>query len=93
MNGEQVNSNLLKFLRENWMLLMFVIGIIFSWANFNTKVSQQEIIVSRNQFIMDTELNKIKTRQEIDMQSLNNLRQDIVEIKTTLLFIKEKVSQ
>lgn len=76
-----MSENGLKFLRDNWVLLAFMVGIIISWTQFQGKVTALEIDVARHDV---TILQNSST--------VNTLITDIAEIKTSLEFIKDQLA-
>lgn len=65
-----------KQLRDNWVILVFIVGLIVTWTTFNTRLTQAE-----------TDIRDLKELS----QQLNQQALDIAVIKTDVGYIKGRV--
>ncbi len=66
-------DNLLKEVRENWMILCFIVTVIISWTNLNSKLVQAQ---------SDIENLKQALNQIYEMKAtLEGIKTDITYIK------------
>ncbi len=70
----------LKFISDNWEIFAAIGAIVVSYLRYENKVNNLE----RRTNYLEEKIEKMDT-------TFLQLQKDIVEIKTTLLFIKEKV--
>ena len=65
-----------KVIKENWMVLVFIVGLIISWTTFNVRLSRaEEDIVALKSAV--TVINDLKVRIE--------------RIDTSVSFIKDRL--
>lgn len=80
------NETLLDGLRKNWMLILFVGGIIIQWTNTSSRLTTIEMAQADTKEVIvknTNDINKITT----------DLGGAIIEIKANYLFIKEKLEK
>lgn len=70
----------LEGLRKNWFLILFVGGLIVGWSNIQARQEMAESDIQR----LESEVADVITKTEV-------ITNNIVEIKTSLLFIREKL--
>lgn len=75
------SKNLATTLRENWIVLVFITSIIVGWTQLNATASSNSL-----------RIDKLESTAIASQSDINSVKSDLVEIKTTLLFIKEQVS-
>lgn len=76
-----MSANGLQFLRDNWVILAFMVGIIVSWTQFQGRVAALEVDVARHDSTIDQ-----------NSSTVNTLIADIREIKVSLEFIKDQLA-
>lgn len=74
-------DNLLAQLKSNWILVIFIGGVIVTWTQF------QSILVQHGE-----RLTKIEARQEKTDETFIDLQITLQEIKTKLEFIQKAVT-
>lgn len=75
------NQNIIDFVKNNWTILAFLAGLIVIWTQMTTKIDSNSQRIDR-----------IEVLQSADQATIRTFQSDIVEIKTTLEFIKQQVS-
>lgn len=75
------DTSLLQFLSEYWLILLFIGSLIVTWTQFQGRISSLEDRVA-----------KVESEQAAQSTTLNQITNDITEIKTTVLFIKSTVA-
>lgn len=76
------NTDFLKSLRDNWMLLMFIGGMVVSWVRFENNIKAHEARLS------DVEEKVVK----VDAFN-SDVRVDIAEIKVILEEMRRDIKQ
>lgn len=80
------NETFLESLRKNWMLIVFVGGIIIQWSNTNYRLNSLETSMSN--------LSAVVQKNTTDISKVSNdFNVAIVEIKANYIFIKEKLEK
>lgn len=74
------NGNFVRFARQNMSILIFLGGIIFTWATMHADIKE-----------IQGRIDGVENRALVNTENAATIRNDIVEIKTTLQFIKEAV--
>jgi len=72
----------MKTLRENWMILVFIVSMIITWTQFQNRIATLELSVA-----------KLDSRVEANVGTLTGLKTDIAEIKVSLEYIKTALSK
>lgn len=72
----------LKSLKDYWFILMFIGTIVVGWVQFDGRISQSE-----------KDISLLKSQYETQNITLNNMQNNLVEIKTTLEFIKNNLNR
>lgn len=74
------NPTFLSFLRLNWVIVLAIIGLISGWVQIKNDVTEAS-----------TRVEKVETSQEIAAANSIQVTADLVEVKTTLRFIEQKI--
>lgn len=74
------NENILEVLKSSWFIILFIGAIIVGWVRMEGTISDHE-----------ARLVKVEAQQVATTDALNKMALDLQDIKTTLLFIKEKL--
>jgi len=77
-----MTENAMKTLRENWMILVFIVSMIITWTQFQNRIATLELSVA-----------KLDSRVEANVGTLTGLKTDIAEIKVSLEYIKTALSK
>lgn len=81
--------DLLELVQNYWTIILFVGGIIISWSRYEAKnTAQDKQIADLEKRMVYTE-NKLETHVKNTDLFREEIKSDITEIKTNLLFIKE----
>jgi Na+-transporting NADH:ubiquinone oxidoreductase subunit NqrC len=84
--------DLIDLIQHYWTVILLIGGIIMSWARYEAKNTAQD------KQIADLEKRMIYTENKLESHVKNTdlfreeIKSDITEIKTNLLFIKEALS-
>lgn len=79
--------DVIEFINSYWSFLAFIILVIGSWVRYETKVNT---LAERDQEQQHA-IEQIKAELKANDKIVNLLKQDLVEIKTILQFLKEKL--
>lgn len=83
MNPQSTQSqNFLKGIRENWVIILFIGGLIIGWSNFQSRLNASE----KTQSEQRAELITIKAEQQ-------ELRAAVIESKASFKFIEESIKE
>lgn len=74
MNGD----GLLKFLKEYWFVIVFIVSIIMTWTQFSTRITALEVQYS-----------KLESKVESTNTQVSMIQSDIAEVKANIQFIKD----
>lgn len=78
----KMNDSLIKSLKDYWFILAFVVSLVVTWTQFDSRIKTLEVS---------------SAKQEIRTDAINTnliaLQTNIAEIKTTLDFIKNNISK
>ena len=75
------NGNALKFVRHNWVGLVFIAGVIVTWTSMQNSISDLEKQVA-----------VVESRTTDNTTAIVSIQRSLAEINTTLSFIREAVS-
>lgn len=82
MQPSTQSQNMMRSLRENWFLVLFIGSLIIGWSNFSSRLNATE---------------KAQAEQKQDINILtsksNELQGAIIEIKANYLFIKSLLEE
>lgn len=76
------NNNFLRGLRENWVLIAFIGGLLITWTTLKNKVDT----VQASQNDQRTELTTIS-------KDVADLKGAVIESKANFIFIKESLTE
>lgn len=80
--GEIVTiGDVLRFFAQNWALVLAITGLIVGWVRIENRIEQ-------NSFRIDI----LQTETETVGDDIKAFRSDIVEIKTSLKFIEQRLT-
>ncbi len=77
-----MNENVLKIIRENWVLIIFIVSIIVGYTTQNARLTALESNDAKQDI-----------RISVQETSLNSINTTLAEIQTTLNFIKDKINK
>lgn len=80
--GSSQSQNILKNLRDNWFLVVFIGSIIIGWSTLNSRVEY-----------LEQRITKVEDLAEQQQKQNNDITGAIIEIKANYLFIKEKLEK
>lgn len=84
---------ILEQIQHYWAIILFCGTIIASWVRYETKLnSTKDCIVELKEEVTKLE-SRIKMVEESTDTFRENIKVDIQEIKTTLVFIKEYIAE
>jgi len=78
----QTNNISLRFLRENWPILAFLVGIIFVWSNTQSTLNEY-----------GRRIDKTEVQYEQALRDIGTLKEKMVEVKTLLEVIQKQTLQ
>lgn len=76
------DNQIFKFVKDYWFVLIFIGTIVLTWAQFQDRLSNLEVQEASLQAKFDT-----------TATTLQSLQNNIVQIQTTLDFIKNNISK
>ena len=86
----------IEILQNNWFIIVFIGGVIASWARYELKINTLEGLVESNHNDSRAEIEKLKislSAQEKTMDSFKEgIGKNIQEIQTTMKFILEAIN-
>ena len=82
MKKTEVQSTFLELVSKYWFLIVFIGGMIVTWGRFETRIN-----------VIESKLSSLEIKQTKTDDIMVQLQGDIREIKTSLLFIKERLSE
>lgn len=71
----------IKTVKENWIILAFIVSLIVTWTQFQSRITS-----------LEARMSTIEQKQDETTRFLSSLDNRLVEIKTTLEFIKNRVN-
>ena len=80
--GFKMNESFLQPLKEYWFILVFLVSLVVTWTQFDSRIKALEVAVAKQEL-----------RTEAINTSLVILQTNIAEIKTTLDFIKTAITK
>lgn len=80
---------ILDFINNYWSVLTFIVIVIASWVRYEgiNKDQDKEIIAIKS------DVAKLQDKLEKHDAVVNTIKEDMVEIKTILRFVKEKLDK
>ena len=75
-------KGILKFIRENWVAIVFIGGLIVTWTTFTNNQTDFEKRLSKNEASIDA-INPV----------LLQLQTSMARVETTLEFIRQQLSK
>lgn len=73
MNRDSQEKRTLRFLKENWMGIVFIAGLIVTWTNLkNTQANSQERITS-----LETKVASVDASQNEILVQLSQIQTDV----------------
>ena len=82
MKKTEVQSTFFELVSKYWFLIVFIGGMIVTWERFETRIN-----------VIESKLSSLEIKQTKTDDIMVQLQGDIREIKTSLLFIKERLSE
>lgn len=75
-------------LKKNWVIIVFIAGLIVGWTNLNNKQEELQTQISAQ----STRILALEVKYDGLQAQVSNVSGDIKEIKASLSFIKDKIS-
>jgi len=69
-------NNLLKDIKENWILVVFIAGLIVGWTTFSNRLDTVEVLAKEN---------------KSTLQKIEEIRVDIAVMKNDIAIIKNNI--
>lgn len=89
--------SVLENIQGYWAIILFVGGVIASWARYELKLNSLESRMKENHVENAKEIEKLDLRTENNIKSLDIFREgigkNIQEIQTTMKFILESINE
>lgn len=86
---EQKPTNYFEQLRKNWVIIVFLAGLIVGWTNIQNQIRVN--LASIEQTKLDVVALSVKV--EAAQTAVSNINGDIKEIKASLSFIKDRLTR
>lgn len=87
----------INFLQQYWFIILFIGGVIASWARYEMKINILEKNVTINHKTNQNEIEKLKLLVTAQEKATDNFREgmgrNIQEIQTTMKFILEAIKE
>jgi hypothetical protein len=77
-----INGQFPKFLRNYWILVVFIGGLIVAWANIQSSIKDHEKRVT-----------KLEIQYENALKDLQSLKETMIQIKTIVELIQTNTKQ
>jgi len=77
---ETQQINLFRSLKENWIILGFLVQIVVTWTLFSANITEH-----------DKRLVKLEEYRDAESIVLNDIQTRLASIETSLVFIKERL--
>lgn len=75
-NTETRQSNFIKQVRDNWVILCFIVALIVQWTNFNTRIANAEADIS-NLLSVVNQINEINVRIAVIQADINYIKKNV----------------
>jgi hypothetical protein len=75
-----INYSILKLVRENWLIFVFIVGIIMAWTNFE----RNDVNAENRLNIVESQIAKTNDTQDVILTKLS-------AIETDLQWIRQKI--
>ncbi len=81
--------NILEQLRKNWVIITFIVGVVVGVTKIQSDIKQNALEIQQ----LRVDIIALNIKVEEDQKVVNSVTGDIKEIKATLSFIRQAVTQ
>jgi len=81
------NGNVLKFFKDYWFLLIFIVTVAFGWSEMRAQIQANASIITKHEEVISdnrTRINETQLEAAVAKQKIEALEMNLNEIKTDI---------